>query len=82
MLDTKAEYVTYTDETYEKKKSRAGTKVRSYRVTKMNGEETDRELLRDDYYKEVTGIIYQGVTEGADQTGGSTDQSGSDGGEE
>lgn len=91
VLDTKAEYVTYTDETYEKKKSRAGTKVRSYRVTKMNGEETDRELLRDDYYKEVTGIIYQGVTtrpegevpaEGADQTGGSTDQSGSDGGEE
>lgn len=62
VLDTAAEFVTYTDETLEKKKSRSGVKVRSYRVTKVNGEETDRELLRDDYYKEVTGVTYQGVT--------------------
>ena len=54
--------MTYTDETEVKKKARDGIKVRSYRVIKKDGEEVSRELLRDDYYKEVQGEIYQGVT--------------------
>lgn len=62
ILDTEGEYVTYTDETKVKKKEREGIKVKSFRVIKMNGEEVSRELLRDDYYKEVQGEIYQGVT--------------------
>lgn len=62
ILDTTAEFVTYTDETAVKKKSREGIKVKSYRVIKVNGEETSREMLRNDYYKEVQGEIYQGVT--------------------
>lgn len=62
ILDTEGEYVTYTDETKVKKRERDGVKVRSYRVIKKNGEEVSRELLRDDYYKEVQGEIYQGVT--------------------
>ena len=61
-LDTDAQYVTYTDETYVKKRAREGVKVKSYRVTYENGEEVNRELLRDDYYKEVQGETYQGVT--------------------
>ena len=62
ILDTKAEYVTYTDETKVKKKALDGIKVKSFRVVKFNGEEKSRQLLRDDYYKEVQGEIYQGVT--------------------
>ena len=62
ILDTEGEHVTYTDETKVKKRSREGIKVRSYRVVKQDGEEVSRELLRDDYYKEVQGEIYQGVT--------------------
>ena len=31
-------------------------------LVKVNGEEVSRELLRDDYYKEVQGEVYQGVT--------------------
>lgn len=62
ILDTEGEHVTYTDETKVKKKARDGIKVRSYRVIKKDGEEVSRELLRDDYYKEVQGEIYQGVT--------------------
>ena len=65
ILDTEGEHVTYTDETKVKKKARDGIKVRSYRVIKKDGEEVSRELLRDDYYKEVQGEIYQGVTLGA-----------------
>ena len=61
-LDTDAQYVTYTDETHIKKKPRDGVKVKSYRVIYKNGEEVSRELLRDDYYKEVQGETYQGVT--------------------
>ena len=61
-LDTDAQYVTYTDETYVKKKPREGVKVKSYRVIYENGEEVSREKLRDDYYKEVQGETYQGVT--------------------
>ena len=45
-----------------KKKAREGIKVKSFRVVKVNGEEVSRELLRDDYYKEVQGEVYQGVT--------------------
>ncbi|MDR3086192.1 MAG: VanW family protein [Christensenellaceae bacterium] len=60
--DTAAEFVAYTDETHVKKKGRDGVKVRSYRVEKKNGEELSRELLRDDYYKEIQGISYVGVT--------------------
>lgn len=61
-LDTDAQYVTYTDETHIKKKPREGVKVKSYRVIYKDGEEVSRELLRDDYYKEVQGETYQGVT--------------------
>ncbi|MGN1249127.1 MAG: VanW family protein, partial [Candidatus Spyradocola sp.] len=62
ILDTAGEFVTYTDETKVKKKARDGIKVKSFRVVKVNGEEVSRELLRDDYYKEVQGEVYQGVT--------------------
>ena len=62
ILDTEGEHVTYTDETEVKKKARDGIKVRSYRVIKKDGEEVSRELLRDDYYKEVQGEIYQAGT--------------------
>ena len=62
ILDTAGEFVTYTDETKVKKKAREGIKVKSFRVVKVNGEEVSRELLRDDYYKEVQGEVYQGVT--------------------
>ena len=62
ILDTAGEFVTYTDETKVKKKARDGVKVKSFRVVKVNGEEVSRELLRDDYYKEVQGEVYQGVT--------------------
>lgn len=62
VLDVNAELATYTDETKVKKKARNGVKVRSYRVTKMNGQEIDRQPLRNDYYKEVQGMVYQGVT--------------------
>ena len=61
-LDTDAQYVTYTDETYVKKKAREGVKVKSYRVIYKDGQEVSREKLRDDYYKEVQGETYQGVT--------------------
>jgi vancomycin resistance protein YoaR len=60
--DTAAEFVTYTDESYIKKKGHDGVRVRSYRVEKKNGEELSRELLRDDYYKEIQGVHYVGVT--------------------
>ena len=79
ILDTAGEFVTYTDETKVKKKARDGIKVKSYRVVKVNGEEVSRELLRDDYYKEVQGEVYQGVTprEGAnipaEDAGGNTE---------
>ena len=62
ILDTKGDFVTYTDETKVKKKARDGVKVKSFRVVKVNGEEVSRQLLRDDYYKEVQGETYQGVT--------------------
>ncbi len=62
VLDTAGEFVTYTDETKVKKKARDGVKVKSFRVVKQGGEEVSRQLLRDDYYKEVQGEIYQGVT--------------------
>lgn len=62
ILDTAGEFVTYTDETKVKKKAHDGIKVKSFRVIKKNGEEISRELLRDDYYKEVQGETYQGVT--------------------
>ncbi len=62
ILDTAAEHVIYTDETKVKKKSREGIKVKSYRVVMKDGQEVSRELLRDDYYKEVQGETYQGVT--------------------
>ena len=48
-------------------------------MVKVNGEEVSRELLRDDYYKEVQGEVYQGVTprEGAnipaEDAGGNTE---------
>ena len=79
ILDTAGEFVTYTDETKVKKKAREGIKVKSFRVVKVNGEEVSRELLRDDYYKEVQGEVYQGVTprEGAnipaEDAGGNTE---------
>ncbi len=82
VLDTTGEHATYTDELVEGKKSRQGTKVRSYRVTKRNGEEVSRELLRDDYYKEVTGVTYQGVTPRAPgDEGGANGGNGGDNGD-
>ncbi len=75
ILDNKAEFVTYTDETKVKKKARTGYKVRSYRVYKLNGEETSREQLRDDYYEPVQGVVYQGVTPRASGSGLSSSSS-------
>lgn len=78
VLDTAGETVTYTDETKVKKKAREGIKVKSYRVVKVNGEEVSRELLRDDYYKEVQGEVYQGVTP---REGGAIPAAGNTGGD-
>lgn len=60
--DTEAKYVTYDDEQHELVKSRAGTKVRTYKVYYENGEEVQRELIKDDYYEPIVGKIYVGVT--------------------
>lgn len=60
--DIAAEHVTYTDETYDSKKSREGYRVRTYSVWYKDGEEFEREQLSNDYYQEVVGKRYVGVT--------------------
>jgi len=60
--DSKAEHVVYSDEKYDAKKSQVGYKVRTYAVWYKDGEESQREKLTEDYYKEVTGKRYVGVT--------------------
>lgn len=59
--DTKKEYVTYKDQTHQTVLSRPGYKVKSYRVVYKDGVEVSRELLFDDYYRPIQGVIYQGV---------------------
>lgn len=67
--DADAQYVTYSDEFHDLKKCREGYKVKTYAVWYMDGEEFDREQLTNDYYKEVVGKRYVGVTA---RPGGST----------
>jgi len=59
--DKEQKYVKYKDQTYQKVLSRPGYKVRSYRVIYQDGKEVSRELLYDDFYKPITGVIYKGV---------------------
>ena len=60
--DKKAEYVTYTDETYTVQGS-VGTQVDSYKVKYVNGEEVERTHLYTDIYKAVEPVTYVGVSE-------------------
>lgn len=60
--DTTGQYVKYTDEVHEKKKSRDGYRVKTYAVWEKDGKEVKREQLTSDYYKEVKGVQYVGVT--------------------
>lgn len=62
-VDTDKKYadkVAYSDEKYVKVKSREGMKVKTYRITLKDGKEMKRELLVNDYYKPVKGLIYTG----------------------
>lgn len=59
--DTKGEYVTYTDEKYEKVKSRKGYKVKTYQIIYEKGKEVERKQVANDYYKPIRGQVYVGV---------------------
>ena len=61
--DKKAEYVTYTDETYVYREAAVGYSVDSYRVTYVNGKETERLYLYTDIYNPKQAIVYVGITE-------------------
>lgn len=61
--DTKAQYVTYTDDQYEYTSAKDGCVVKSYRVKYQNGQEVERTYLYTDTYKARTQVIYVGVTE-------------------
>lgn len=61
--DTKAQYVTYTDDLYEYTTAKDGCVVKSYRVKYQNGQEVERTYLYTDTYKARTQVIYVGVTE-------------------
>ena len=60
--DTKAEYVTYTDQTKEVSKAKEGYVVDSFRVTYQGDQEVSRELLYEDTYKPQAAQVYVGVT--------------------
>jgi vancomycin resistance protein YoaR len=61
---TYAQYVEYVDETYEVNKPHAEIKVDTYRIWKdANGNEIDKELLRNDHYPEVAGLTVTGTKE-------------------
>ncbi|MBQ3864423.1 MAG: VanW family protein [Clostridia bacterium] len=62
--DSEGKYCTYTDETYNVRTSKAGYKVRTFRVYKdLDGKviEDKREQLSQDTYKAIKGIVYVGV---------------------
>lgn len=62
--DIKKEFidkVRYIDEKYEKIVSRKGIKVKTYRVIYKDGHELKRELIVDDYYKSIKGLVYTGI---------------------
>ena len=61
--DKKNEYVTYTDEEYVLREASPGYTVESYRVTYVNGVETEREHLATDTYKPKSQIIYVGIND-------------------
>ena len=60
--DKNATYVTYTDQEYVYSKAQKGYVVDSYRVTYVNGVETERVHLYTDTYKAKAETIYVGVT--------------------
>lgn len=60
--DKNKNYVTYTDETFTKQTGRDGYVYQSYRVTLVNGKETERVPLFKDTYKPRDEIIYVGTT--------------------
>lgn len=62
--DKEGKYVTYTDETYDLKRSKGGYKVKTFRVFKdLNGDivEDRTQRLSLDTYKVVKGVRYVGV---------------------
>ena len=61
--DKKAEHVTYVDQKKQKEKGRKGFVVENYRIKKVNGQETERELLSTDTYEPRAPQYYVGVTE-------------------
>lgn len=61
--DTKGEYVTYTDEQFEKVQSRKGYRVKTYQVIYEKGKVVEKRLVANDYYKPIQGQIYVGVKE-------------------
>ncbi len=60
--DTAGTKAKYTDETVDAKKSREGYRVRTYAVWYKDSVETERVQLTNDYYHEVKGTRYVGVT--------------------
>jgi len=60
--DKKAEHVVYTDETYTEQ-GRVGTRVESFKVKYVNGEEVERTPLYTDIYDPVQTVTYVGVSQ-------------------
>ncbi len=60
--DKKAEYVTYTDQQKIVRKASPGCSVDSWRVTYLNGVETERIFMYNDVYNPKPERIYVGVT--------------------
>lgn len=59
--DTSHTYVTYKDEEKQVSSAKEGYVVESYRVTYVDGVETDRTLLYTDTYKARAAVIYVGT---------------------
>ena len=61
--DTKAQYVTYTDEEYEYSAGREGHVTQSYKVKYVNGVAVERTPMYKDTYKAAPRVVYVGVEE-------------------
>jgi len=59
--DEKQKYVMYSDQSHTTVQSRAGYKVKTYRIYYKDGQEVRREQISDDYYRPITGTVYVGV---------------------
>lgn len=58
VLDSKGKYVKQPGGQYEYVKSRNGYKVTSYKIYYENGKKVRTEVIANDYYRPVQGIIY------------------------